>query len=118
MLHPSDKIRDDGHDTAELIRSFTDDSVICFTDGACIGNPGPAGAAAVICLPHEHSNQTASGKAPKKDVAYNKGRAKHITIAKPGTNQAGEWRETSLALGNVITVHQISSTLCDFNIIL
>jgi hypothetical protein len=49
---------DDGQDAIQLIRSFTDDSVICFTDGACIGNPGPAGAAAVICLPHEPSGKS------------------------------------------------------------
>ena len=35
----------------ELIQSFSDDVVVCFTDGACQGNPGPAGAGAVVKLP-------------------------------------------------------------------
>ena len=36
---------------AELIASLPADAVVCFTDGACKGNPGPAGAGAVVRLP-------------------------------------------------------------------
>lgn len=36
---------------AELVASFPDDHVLCFTDGACKGNPGPAGSGAVVRLP-------------------------------------------------------------------
>ncbi|MEL6345394.1 MAG: RNase H family protein [Myxococcota bacterium] len=36
---------------ADLIAGFHRDAVLCFTDGACRGNPGPAGAGAVVKLP-------------------------------------------------------------------
>ena len=36
---------------ADLVRSFSADAAICFTDGACKGNPGPCGAGAVVRLP-------------------------------------------------------------------
>ena len=35
----------------ELIASFRPESAVCFTDGACKGNPGPAGSGAVVKLP-------------------------------------------------------------------
>lgn len=35
----------------ELIASFRRDAVVCFTDGACRGNPGPAGSGAVVKMP-------------------------------------------------------------------
>ena len=35
----------------ELIANFSSDAAVCFTDGACKGNPGPAGAGAVVRLP-------------------------------------------------------------------
>jgi ribonuclease HI len=34
-----------------LIESFAPSAAVCFTDGACKGNPGPAGAGAVVKLP-------------------------------------------------------------------
>jgi ribonuclease HI len=34
-----------------LLAGFRDDAAVCFTDGACRGNPGPAGAGAVVKLP-------------------------------------------------------------------
>ena len=34
-----------------LIAGFPEDAIVCFTDGACKGNPGPAGAGAVVRLP-------------------------------------------------------------------
>ena len=43
----------------DLVASFQKDSIICFTDGACRGNPGPAGCGVFIQLPDgreiEHS---------------------------------------------------------------
>jgi ribonuclease HI len=36
---------------ADLIAGFHRDAVVCFTDGACRGNPGPAGSGAVVKLP-------------------------------------------------------------------
>lgn len=36
---------------AELVASFRSDAVVCFTDGACKGNPGPAGSGAVVKMP-------------------------------------------------------------------
>jgi ribonuclease HI len=42
-----------------LLQSFDPRSAVCFTDGACKGNPGPAGSGAVVKLPdgstHERS---------------------------------------------------------------
>ena len=35
----------------ELIAGFRPDAAVCFTDGACKGNPGPAGSGAVVKLP-------------------------------------------------------------------
>lgn len=43
----------------ELVSSFAKDAIACFTDGACRGNPGPAGCGALIQFPNgreiEHS---------------------------------------------------------------
>ena len=36
---------------AELVSSFSDDAVVAFTDGACKGNPGPAGSGVALKLP-------------------------------------------------------------------
>ena len=36
---------------AKLLTSFRPDAAVCFTDGSCKGNPGPAGAGAVVKLP-------------------------------------------------------------------
>lgn len=36
---------------AELLAGLPDDVAVCFTDGACKGNPGPAGAGCVVKLP-------------------------------------------------------------------
>jgi len=35
----------------QLLAGFRPDAAVCFTDGACKGNPGPAGAGAVVKLP-------------------------------------------------------------------
>jgi ribonuclease HI len=34
-----------------LLSSLSEETVICYTDGACRGNPGPAGAGALVVLP-------------------------------------------------------------------
>lgn len=36
---------------SSLVAGFHREAVVCFTDGACRGNPGPAGAGAVMKLP-------------------------------------------------------------------
>lgn len=36
---------------SDLVASFHRSAVLCFTDGACKGNPGPAGSGAVVKLP-------------------------------------------------------------------
>lgn len=38
-------------DAKARIGALSDDCVICYTDGACKGNPGPAGAGALVVLP-------------------------------------------------------------------
>jgi ribonuclease HI len=35
----------------ELLDSLSAETVVCYTDGACRGNPGPAGAGALVVLP-------------------------------------------------------------------
>jgi ribonuclease HI len=35
----------------KLLTTFSADAAVCFTDGACKGNPGPCGAGAVVRLP-------------------------------------------------------------------
>lgn len=49
----------------ELVDGFHRDAVVCFTDGACRGNPGPAGAGAVVKLPDGavHETYRALGRA-------------------------------------------------------
>jgi ribonuclease HI len=43
---------DAARESAErLLQSFAPTSAVCFTDGACKGNPGPAGAGAVAKMP-------------------------------------------------------------------
>ena len=37
--------------TKNLLEEFSADTVVCFTDGACRGNPGPSGAGVVMKLP-------------------------------------------------------------------
>ena len=36
----------------DLIASFADNAVVCFTDGSCRGNPGPAGLGVLVKLPN------------------------------------------------------------------
>lgn len=49
----------------ELVASFSADSIACFTDGACRGNPGPAGCGVLLQLPDgreiEHSRYLGEG---------------------------------------------------------
>lgn len=37
-------------DAAELIKSLGEDPTVFWTDGSCVGNPGPVGAGAVACV--------------------------------------------------------------------
>jgi ribonuclease HI len=63
----------------ELLASFHRDAVVCFTDGACQGNPGPAGSGAVVKLP--------DGRVLERHLAL--GRA---------TNNIGELKAIDLAM--------------------
>ena len=63
----------------QLLTSFRDEAAICFTDGACSGNPGPAGAGAVVRLP--------DGRTVERYQALGK-----------GTNNVGELSAIGLAL--------------------
>jgi ribonuclease HI len=62
-----------------LVEGFEADVAVCFTDGACQGNPGPCGAGALVKLPGgaEHEKFAALGK---------------------GTNNKGELSAIGLAL--------------------
>ena len=64
---------------SELIAGFHRTAVVCFTDGACQGNPGPAGSGAVVKLP--------DGRVLERHLAL--GRA---------TNNIGELKAIGLAL--------------------
>jgi ribonuclease HI len=62
-----------------LIASFPDDAIVCFTDGACKGNPGPAGAGALVRLP--------DGQVLERAVALGR-----------GTNNVGELTAIGVAM--------------------
>jgi ribonuclease HI len=62
-----------------LIAGFPDDAIVCFTDGACKGNPGPAGAGAVVRLP--------DGRVLERAVALGR-----------GTNNVGELTAIGVAM--------------------
>jgi ribonuclease HI len=64
---------------SDLVASFAKDAVLCFTDGACQGNPGPCGAGAVVRLPDGRHLE----------------RSKALGI---GTNNVGELSAVGLAL--------------------
>ena len=40
-------VREECHD---LLNSFSDNDIVCFTDGACRGNPGPCGSGSVVSM--------------------------------------------------------------------
>ncbi len=63
----------------DLVASFAPDAILCFTDGACQGNPGPCGAGAVVKLPDGRHLE----------------RSKALGI---GTNNVGELSAVGLAL--------------------
>jgi len=63
----------------QLLASFPPDAVVCFTDGACKGNPGPAGAGAVVRLP--------DGRVLERSLALGQ-----------GTNNVGELAAIGLAM--------------------
>jgi ribonuclease HI len=62
-----------------LIAGFPEDAIVCFTDGACKGNPGPAGAGAVVRLP--------DGRVLERAVALGR-----------GTNNVGELTAIGVAM--------------------
>ena len=64
---------------ADLVAGFHRDAVVAFTDGACRGNPGPAGAGAVVKMP--------DGEVMERHKALGR-----------GTNNVGELTAIDLAL--------------------
>jgi len=91
---PSNKgknANDHADDAEDLIASFAADSVICFTDGACRGNPGPCGAGAVICLPSE-------GMTAQEAVAKSSSWIEKYVALGHGTNNIGELTAIEIAL--------------------
>ena len=48
-------------ETLAVNEAKTFDSIIVFTDGACTGNPGPGGWAAVIAFPEGHVRELGGG---------------------------------------------------------
>lgn len=62
-----------------LVSGFAADAVVCFTDGACKGNPGPTGAGCVVQLP--------DGRRLERHAALGQ-----------GTNNIGELSAVGLAL--------------------
>jgi ribonuclease HI len=70
----------------DLLASFSPDAVLCFTDGACQGNPGPCGAGAVVKLPDGRLLE----------------RSKALGI---GTNNVGELSAVGLALDLLDEAH-------------
>jgi hypothetical protein len=84
----------DDNNAIDLIRTFASNAIVCFADGSCIGNPGPAGSAAVICVP-----TTISFIDTKKDD--NMDRMHLLATALVGDPNAGDWHEVSKSLGPV-----------------
>jgi len=77
---------------ADLLKTFSSNAVICFTDGACQGNPGPAGAGVYVKLPENHSTP---GEVVKDYRALGQ-----------GTNNIAELTAIKLALGIVERVKE------------
>lgn len=74
-----------------LLRGFSQDAVVAFTDGACTGNPGPCGAGAAVFtpLPDGASGDRLSGE---PDLAG------FLDLGVTGTNNVGELSAVGLAL--------------------
>ena len=70
----------------DLIASFSRNAAICFTDGACKGNPGPAGAGAVVKLP---DGQRLEGSRALGRATNNVGELTAIGMAVELLDQAG-----------------------------
>ena len=52
----------------ELIKSFSPHDIICFTDGACFGNPGPCGAGAYLKFPDGEAKKSAALRQASNNV--------------------------------------------------
>lgn len=88
---------DHAADAAALIRTFADDSIVCFTDGSCLSNPGPCGAGAVICVPVASTPIV--------------GRMALLATTNIDDRAVGEWFEASQSLGQVPFVWQLLQLL-------
>jgi ribonuclease HI len=74
-------------DASALINNFPDNTILCWTDGSSHGNPGPAGAGAVVCVPSS------------ADAKLLKGRARLLSTCQVGDARGGLWLEGWHALG-------------------
>lgn len=82
-------------EAAQLISSFKDDTIVCFTDGSCDPNPGPCGAATVVCFPSMRNDTNNSNNIARTL----KGRAKLLSLAQVNDTRVGEWRIEKRSLG-------------------
>ena len=88
------KMEEDCQNAADLVRSLPRGDVVCWTDGACSGNPGPCGAGATICFPGEpFPLVTVKGESSPVD------RAELLATCRVGDPTVGTWRESWRAMG-------------------
>jgi ribonuclease HI len=98
---------------ADLIRGLPYNTILAFSDGSSKGNPGPAGAGAVVCLPPpsyaDHDERDAGereeggggGGVPRDDADYRHARTRmsRLAAAAVGDRQCGTWIEGHASLG-------------------
>ena len=87
----------------ELIHRFEESSIVCFTDGACKGNPGPCGSGAAVCIPTTQS-------------LVQPDRMGRLARSRVGHQDVGEWHEQSRGHGmfgtnNIGELHAVGIAL-------
>jgi ribonuclease HI len=70
---------------AALLKAFPRNALVIFTDGACLGNPGPCGAGATLSLRDSVTGETRVAEAS-------------VALGARGTNNIGELAAVGLAL--------------------
>jgi ribonuclease HI len=78
-----------------LVDSFSPKAAVCFTDGACKGNPGPCGSGAVVRLP---DGRRLEGHLALGEATNNVGELSAIDLALSLLEQAGLERSTSVEI--------------------
>eukprot|EP00808_Paulinella_micropora_P013832 g76401.t1 len=83
----------------QLLEGFAANTIICFTDGACEGNPGPCGAGAIVEFGNKYCKQQrlAASTEPIKELQ------KHQALGQ-GTNNIGELTGVEMAV-DLVTQH-------------